>query len=275
LAVVKPAEPAEESFFVEESAHTEFAAAEPAPAETAAAEVGAAEVDAVEEAPVEMAPAMIETRAFDEAADAEIVPVEAHVEESKAFEETEPERQPEPTPEIWERAEETTSSLRDPDLVVPAAVHVTPEPLLLDEEPEAVSSYGERRQETHAADTFEVAAAPEPVTEHAPAEEASLPEPSFKTASESVIEHSDERIPTGPPPNRDALAEIPFLNPPQGFDPNARATQSSAIDASTVDAVVEKLLERLQPQLHDLLSQGVLKPLVENLLRQEAAKKEE
>ncbi|MGC2508587.1 MAG: response regulator [Candidatus Acidiferrales bacterium] len=278
LAVVKPAEPAEESFFVEESAHTEFPAPEPAPAEMAAAEVAPAKVDAVEEAPVEVAPATIETSAFDEAAEAEIAPVEAHLEESKAFEETKPERETEPTPEIWERAEETTSSLRDPDLVVPAAVHVTPEPLLLDEEPGAVSSYGGyggRQQETPAADTFEVAAAPEPVAEHAPAEEASLPEPSFQAAAESVIEHTDERIPTGPPPNRDALAEIPFLNPPQGFDPNACAAQSSAVDASTVDAVVEKLLERLQPQLHDLLSQGVLKPLVENLLRQEAAKKEE
>jgi hypothetical protein len=41
-----------------------------------------------------------------------------------------------------------------------------------------------------------------------------------------------------------------------------------------VNAVVQKVLEKLEPQLHDLLSQGVLKPLVENLLQNELAKKE-
>jgi len=42
----------------------------------------------------------------------------------------------------------------------------------------------------------------------------------------------------------------------------------------TVDAVVARVLERLEPQLHDLLSKSVLKPLVENLLAQELEKKE-
>jgi CheY-like chemotaxis protein len=276
LAVAKPAE--DEDFFAAESERTEPEIAASAPFEIASAEIVPEEVAAIDEPLIEAQPAAVDAGSFEEATGTDIVPVEAHDEESKAFEETKPERQPEPSPEIWERAEETSSSLRDPDLVLPAAVHVTPEPLLVDEEPEAVSSYGEyggNHQEAHAADTFEVAAVPEPVTEDTPAEEASLPEPSFEAAAESEVEHADERIPTGPPPNRDALAEIPFLNPPQGLDPNARAAQSSAVDASTVDAVVEKLLVKLQPQLHALLSQGVLKPLVENLLREEATKKEE
>ncbi|HEX4004091.1 MAG TPA: response regulator [Candidatus Acidoferrales bacterium] len=276
LAIVKT-EPAEESFFADESAHATPAISEPAPYDAmASAETAETKAAPVEDEPIEIVPEVIETRAFEEAAEMDIVPVEEHGEESKPVEEAKPE--PEPAPEIWEQAEETTPSLRDPYLVVPEAVRVTPEPLLIDEEPEAVSSYaeyGEHQPEAHVADAFEVSAAPEPVAEDAQAEKASLPEPSFAAASEFAAEGGGDRIPTGPPPNRDALAEIPFLNPPQGFDPNARAAQPSTVDASTVDAVVEKLLEKLQPQLHDLLSQGVLRPLVENLLRQEAAKKEE
>jgi len=38
--------------------------------------------------------------------------------------------------------------------------------------------------------------------------------------------------------------------------------------------VVARVLEKLEPQLHDLLSKGLLKPLVENLLQSELAKKE-
>ncbi|MGB0036939.1 MAG: response regulator [Candidatus Acidiferrales bacterium] len=73
----------------------------------------------------------------------------------------------------------------------------------------------------------------------------------------------NERIPTAPPPNREALADIPFLMPPA----------AASFDSGAVDAVVQKVLERLEPQLHDLLSKGVLKPLIENLLQQELANK--
>lgn len=242
------AKPAEESFFAEESAPEEFAAESVAPAE-----MSSSEVPAIEEAPVDAA---VETGNV------------AHASESYEPATSESE------PEMWDRVEETMPSFRDPDLDVTPAVHVTPEPLLMDEEPEPVSNYREPQHETPADHTFEVAASPEPVAEDVP-EQPSLPEPSFEPAvAESAVDYHDERVPTGPPPNREALAEIPFLNPPQGFDPNAHAAQSSAADASTVDAVVEKLLERLQPQLHDLLSQSVLKPLVENLLQQEHNKKE-
>jgi hypothetical protein len=264
LAVVKPAE---ESFFAEESASTESAGAESAPSEAASAEMASNEVAAVEEAPIEAASAVVGTD--------EVAPVEAHAPVAQASESPKA-VEPEPEPEIWDRAEETTPSLRDPDLVVPPAVRVTPEPLLVDEEPGPASNYGEEQHELPPAHAFEVAAAPEPIAEEAPADEVSVPEPSFEAvAAEPAAEYIDERVPTGPPPNREALAEIPFLNPPQGFDPHAPAPPASpAADASTVDAVVEKLLERLQPQLRDLLSQGVLKPLVENLLRQEDIKKE-
>jgi hypothetical protein len=46
------------------------------------------------------------------------------------------------------------------------------------------------------------------------------------------------------------------------------------VDNGTVDAVVARVLERLEPQLHELLSKGLLKPLVENMLHDELAKKD-
>jgi CheY-like chemotaxis protein len=45
-------------------------------------------------------------------------------------------------------------------------------------------------------------------------------------------------------------------------------------DAATVDAVVQMILQKIEPQLHDLLSQGVLTPLVENLVQNELAKRQ-
>jgi CheY-like chemotaxis protein len=86
--------------------------------------------------------------------------------------------------------------------------------------------------------------------------------------AESSLVESDssvysERIPTAPPPNREALADIPFLLPPPAPAP---------LDSGAIDAVVQRVLEKLEPQLHDLLSKGVLKPLIENLLQQELHK---
>jgi hypothetical protein len=45
------------------------------------------------------------------------------------------------------------------------------------------------------------------------------------------------------------------------------------IDSSTVDAVAQRVLERLDPQLRNLLSKDGLKSLVENMLQQENEKK--
>ncbi len=95
---------------------------------------------------------------------------------------------------------------------------------------------------------------------------------------------SDERIPTAPPPNREALAEIPFLTPPPPApfgpatgapqaDQSAEPGQNAAAESPSVDAVVTRLLERIEPQLHEMLAKDLLKPLVENLLQQELANK--
>jgi len=251
------AKPAEENFFAEESGPLEVASTEMAPKEIASVE-GPIQVASSAVKTGNVAPP-IETDAHTPAANPSEFP-EAAASETES--------------EMWDRVEETTPSFREPDLVVPPPVHVTPEPLLMDEEPEPTSNYGGDQYEAPAAQAFEVAMLHEPVGEDAPAEQPSLPEALFAPAAESAPESNAERVPTGPPPNREALAEIPFLNPPPGFDPNARPAQSSGADASTVNAVVEKLLERLQPQLHDMLSQSVLKPLIENLLQQENNKKE-
>jgi CheY-like chemotaxis protein len=215
------------------------------------------------------------------------------------------ERSPEPVAfaepqvglESLDRSEDRPS-LRDPDLVEPPAVRVTPEPLLIDEESgEPSASYGQHQEELTPLHTFSV---PEPAVSAAEsraeetAEELSVTQPSAENAEsfapeteqrfqpehpvdqpraiEPLYDHLDERIPTVAPPNREALAEIPFLNPPPGFDPDA--PEEHAASSDTVDAAVERVLERLEPQLHHLLAQGVLKPLIESLLRQELSKNE-
>ena len=162
-------------------------------------------------------------------------------------------------------------AFKDPDLVEPPAVHVTPEPLLVEDEPDAPSQYGARSHEVQPLHSFLVSPSAPPAEESSASASSGRaeiavaplePEPSI----------TSERIPTGPPPNREALAEIPFLTPPPEF--RSQAPEPPAPNSGTVDAVVRKVLEKLEPQLHDLLSQGVLKPLVENLLQSELAKKE-
>ncbi len=85
--------------------------------------------------------------------------------------------------------------------------------------------------------------------------------------------HNFERIPTLPPPNREALSEIPFLMPPLPPPQNSERPAARANDAEAVDDMVRKVMEKLGPHLQELLSQGV-KPLVENLLQNELHKKE-
>ena len=84
---------------------------------------------------------------------------------------------------------------------------------------------------------------------------------SFESEAASTV--FSERIPTAPPPNREALADIPFLIPPA----------PPVIYSSTVDAVAQRVLERLDPQLRNLLSKDGLKSLVESMLQQEIEKK--
>ena len=70
-----------------------------------------------------------------------------------------------------------------------------------------------------------------------------------------------------PPPNREALSQIPFLMPHAEREPIV-SDGVNASNSAAVDEVVRRVLEKLQPQLHELLSQGV-KPLVENMLQNE------
>jgi CheY-like chemotaxis protein len=110
-------------------------------------------------------------------------------------------------------------------------------------------------------------------------EAASLAQSSASLFSESAAPpeppalHNFERIPTLPPPNREALSEIPFLMPPLLPPQHSEQPAARATDAEAVDDMVRKVMEKLGPHLQELLSQGV-KPLVENLLQNELHKKE-
>jgi CheY-like chemotaxis protein len=177
--------------------------------------------------------------------------------------------------ELDQVSSETSFAPRDPALVESPAVRVTPEPLLIDgEESHGPSEYGSRPQQIPPLHSFFAPESANPFAEEAIAAESSssgqieAPRPEFAPVSSD----SDDRIPTGPPPSREALAGIPFLMPPPDF---GRATlESASASQDTVDEVVRKVLAKLEPQIHDLLSQGVLKPLIENLLQSELAKKE-
>lgn len=167
---------------------------------------------------------------------------------------------------------EPSVALRDPGLIESPAVRVTPEPLLVDsEESHGPSEYGARKQEVPPLHSFFAPASGDPVVEEPNAAGSSTREEISVPSSENSFNDSDDRIPTGPPPNREALAGIPFLTPPPDFRPER--PESAAANPETVDEVVRRVLERLEPQIHDLLSSGVLKPLVENLLQSELAKK--
>lgn len=157
-------------------------------------------------------------------------------------------------PELEAEAEIAEPLGTDPELVGPAAVRVKPEPLLVNEgesAPSSASQYDKAAEDVASA-------------------------LSFLTPTENSEEHAvDERIPTGPPPNREALADIPFLTPPpEILEASRTSMDSSNGNSESVDDLVRKVLQRLEPQLHELLSQGVLKPLVENILQGELAKKD-
>jgi hypothetical protein len=170
------------------------------------------------------------------------------------------------------QASTNTVSFKDPALVEPPAVHVTPEPLLVDDEaPRQSQEYGSHAEMLPPAHSFFVPEGDQGTTEESAVQDVPVPENAHAPLLSATVDVS-ERIPTSHPPNREALADIPFLVPPPGFRPDA--PPESAGDSDTVDAVVQKVLEKLEPQLHELLSQGVLRPLVESLLHGEIAKKE-
>jgi hypothetical protein len=190
------------------------------------------------------------------------------------------------------------ANLKDPELIGPAIVRVVPEPLLEDDGPVISNDYNSHPEETapmhsfdypgtpiaaHTAPEADMNAGEEPATSEAVTEGDAAAEESFEpmpepgrapapleAAAQNSVDWT-ERTPTVPPPNREALADIPFLTPPPAFQSQP---QEGGVDSATVDAVVRKVLERLESQIHGILSQGALKPLVENLLEDELSKKE-
>lgn len=162
-------------------------------------------------------------------------------------------------------------AFKDPALVEPPAVRIAPEPLLVNEEATAPARYGVPSEEPAPAHSF---FAPAPDIPPAAAE-FSVHDQSGNSGQSGG--EGDERIPTMVPPNREALAHIPFLTPPPSFLAELKSAGpqqgTRTNDPETVDTVVQKVLEKLQPQLQELLSQGLLKPLVENILQSELTKK--
>jgi CheY-like chemotaxis protein len=146
--------------------------------------------------------------------------------------------------------------------------HAASEPLLVDEEHTQPSDYAPAQDP------------PQPAEEHAAISDPAPPEhlePSvFEPAQvDHAFEEFSERIPTLPPPNREALMQIPFLMPPPPEPPKPATAFDEAEPEATdskVEDVVRRVLEKLQPHLQELFSQGV-KPLVENLVHSELTKK--
>ena len=152
-----------------------------------------------------------------------------------------------------------------------ASSQPTPEPLLVDEEHSEQPLYlpsPEPAQHILPASVEQRDRQPDALLEHL---DQSVFEPAAQT---SAVDEFSERIPTLPPPNREALAGIPFLMPPPSAPSHeSMAEEPEANDARAIDEVVRKVLEKLQPHLQELFSQGV-KPLVENLVHSELSKKD-
>ncbi|HVB56220.1 MAG TPA: response regulator [Candidatus Acidoferrales bacterium] len=170
------------------------------------------------------------------------------------------------------------SSYKEPGLVEPPAVRVVPEPLLVDEVTQTETSiYNKHADAMPALDSFTLPSQEEPPAEEPAWEEVPVRSESGNGSREFASREYSEWTPTVAPPTREALADIPFLNPPADFHRDAPSTDNDGpdkINSETVDAIVQRLLEKIEPQLHDILSQGVLKPLVQSFLHSELEKKE-
>jgi CheY-like chemotaxis protein len=183
--------------------------------------------------------------------------------------------------ELVAEASDEPTLAKDPALVEPPAVHVTPEPLLVDELPVGRSTYGAREQEVAPLysflSTMPKASVPAAVAEEPVTESAAVPEEPAQDEEERVLEFSSstfsKTIPVVAVPHREQLAHIPYLNPPPEFHQPSGTQDSDSAPAATVDTIVQKVLEKLEPQIRELLSQNVLKPLVENMLQSELEKK--
>ncbi len=233
---------------------------------------------------------------------AEAQPVEIVAKDSIAHIEQHGQHHEEPPPEasapreqaadLVSDSEDSLSSYKEPDLIEPPAVHVTPEPLLVTETHSDSPVYGARYEETRPAHSFQLPTPEDRTVAEQAVEHAAIESPSEQTTSqkdlpeERVVPHAslefppalfDERMPTVPSHLREDLDEIPYLNPPPDFHEYADGhsiINHFATDSLLVDAVVEKVLQRIEPQLRELLSQNVLKPLVEAILHDELERKQ-
>ncbi len=215
---------------------------------------------------------------------------ESNVQESSVAETTEsssafserPSFERKPDAEIVNIPAASASSHKDPALEMPPAARVTPEPLLVRDEP-APSSYEDHQEYAAPLQSFSFPGESEAMNGEPTADLVATAHeeeaPIFVAASEaSAVDEPvhtafSERIPTVPPPNREALVGIPFLIPSPAVLEQVNSPQTPATQAN-LDEVVQRVLERLEPQLHELLSKNLLKPLVENMLQAELAKKD-
>lgn len=182
---------------------------------------------------------------------------------------------------------------KDPALEEPPAARVTPEPLLVRDQIPASSDYGANSESVAPLQSFPLPGEAEPVNGEPAADLVATAHdevPAFGDGAEdfeakqfeakpsgtdvSAPAAFGERIPTAPPPNREALSGIPFLMPTAATLESVNAPQEPAAAAINVDDMVQKVLERLEPQLHELLSKSLLKPLIENMVQNEFAKKD-
>ncbi len=116
---------------------------------------------------------------------------------------------------------------------------------------------------TKAASESHSAAAEAPAEKMEAHQEEMLPAPALSESIES--EPADEQIEAAPAETQHA-AEIAM------DEPVATPSNSNANDG-LVDDVVAKVFSKLEPQLHQALKDGVLKPLVEELLNEKRGKK--
>jgi hypothetical protein len=90
--------------------------------------------------------------------------------------------------------------------------------------------------------------------------------------SQAADLHSPLESSPEPPPLPEVSPEVHASASSQGA-PAPPAVKHLDIDAAVMEAAVKRVLDRLQPQLQEILSNGVLRPLIENALQKELEKK--
>jgi len=70
-----------------------------------------------------------------------------------------------------------------------------------------------------------------------------------------------------------AVHSEPYEKEPPAQAADAAPAKPAEMDTAAIDSVVAKLLEKLEPQIHQALSNGILRPLVEEMLNREHDKK--